>query len=427
MASLLIENGRVVDPAQKLDKIAAILIQDGKIKQIDPRKEDVPVDVARIDASSRIVTPGLIDMHVHLREPGDEDSETIESGATAALSGGFTSIVCPPNTNPPIDTQASVAYVYERAESVKKCNVFPMCCISKGRKGKELAELGVLFESGAVACSDDGSSIENSCLMRLALEYCKMFNRPILCHEESAPLVEGGVMHEGLVSTQLGLKGMPAAAEDVMVARDITLAESLGARLHIMHVSTRGAVEAIRQAKARGVRVTAEVTPHHLTLTDRELRTFDSNFKMNPPLRSEEHVQACVEGLVDGAIDVIVTDHAPHAAEKKQREISVAPFGIIGVESSLPLMIQTLVDSGKLTWSQLVEKMALNPAKILGLPKGTLEPGRDADVTIIDPNYEWVYDESTISSLSKNSPYLGWKMKGRAVTVVVSGEVRLQR
>ena len=427
MASLIIENGRVVDPAQKLDKIAAVLIENGKIKQIDPRAEDVPADVERVDASGKIVVPGLIDMHVHLREPGGEVSETIESGATAALSGGFTSIVCPPNTDPPIDTQAAVSFVYDRAASVKKCNVFPMCCISQGRQGKKLAELGSLFESGAVACSDDGSGIENSCLMRLALEYCKMFNRPILCHEESAPLVEGGVMHEGVVSTQLGLKGMPAAAEDVMTTRDITLAESLDASLHIMHVSTKGAVEAIRQAKARGVRVTAEVTPHHLTLTDEELRSFDSNYKMNPPLRSKDHVQACVEGLVDGTIDVIATDHAPHAAEKKQREISVAPFGIIGLESSLPLVIETLVDSGKLTWSQLVEKMALNPAKILGLSKGTLEPGRDADVTIIDPNLEWVYDESTISSKSKNTPYLGRKMKGRAVTVIVSGEIRLQR
>ena len=422
--SLLIENGRVVDPAQQLDRIANLLVVDGKIASLDPSADKIPADVERVDASGKIVTPGLVDMHVHLREPGYEEAETVATGSLAALAGGFTSIACPPNTNPPIDTQANVSLIRELAASARHCNVYPMCCISKGRKGEELAELGVLFESGAIACSDDGSSVEDAELMRRALEYCKMFDKAVLCHEESAPLAKGGVMHEGRVSNLLGLRGIPAVAEDIMVTRDIALAESVGARLHIMHVSSAGAIASIRRAKERGVKVTAEVTPHHLTLTADELRSFDSNFKMNPPLRSEHHVQACLEALVDGTIDVIATDHAPHSEEKKNREIDVAPFGIIGLESALPLMIEKLVVSGLLSWSQLVEKMSLNPSRILGLDKGTLLIGRDADITIIDPALEWVFTKSELHSKSANSPYLGRKMTGRAVMTIVGGEIR---
>lgn len=426
--ALWIQNGRVVDPAQNLDQIADVLIVDGKIAALGAdAASQAPQNAEKIDATGKIVAPGLIDMHVHLREPGGEDAETVATGALAALSGGFTSIACPPNTNPPIDSPSTVALIRELAERARLCNVFPMCCISKGRKGEELAELGLLFESGAVACSDDGSSIEDSELMRRALEYCLMFDKPILCHEESAPLAKGGVMHEGLVSTVLGLRGIPAEAEDVMVTRDLALAESVGARLHVMHVSSKGAIAAIRRAKARGVRVTAEVAPHHLTLTDESLRSFESNFKMNPPLRDREHVDACVAGLVDGTIDAIATDHAPHAPEKKNREIDVAPFGIVGLESALPLAVETLVDSGLLTWSQLIEKMALNPARILGIPKGTLEIGADADVVVIDPALEWDFVESEMRSKSKNSPYLGRRMKGRAVVAIVAGEIRFDR
>lgn len=426
--ALWIQNGRVVDPAQNLDQIADVLIVDGKIAALGAdAASQAPQNAEKIDATGKIVAPGLIDMHVHLREPGGEDAETVATGALAALSGGFTSIACPPNTNPPIDSPSTVALIRELAERARLCNVFPMCCISKGRKGEELAELGLLFESGAVACSDDGSSIEDSELMRRALEYCLMFDKPILCHEESAPLAKGGVMHEGLVSTVLGLRGIPAEAEDVMVTRDLALAESVGARLHVMHVSSKGAIAAIRRAKARGVRVTAEVAPHHLTLTDESLRSFDSNFKMNPPLRDREHVDACIAGLVDGTIDAIATDHAPHAPEKKNREIDVAPFGIVGLESALPLVVETLVDSGLLTWSQLIEKMALNPARILGIPKGTLEIGADADVVVIDPALEWDFVESEMRSKSKNSPYLGRRMKGRAVVAIVAGEIRFDR
>lgn len=427
MTSIYIENGRVVDPAQNIDRVASLYLENGKVAGIDLPSSHVAPDALRIDAAGKIVVPGLIDMHVHLREPGQEDDETIETGAAAAVSGGFTSIVCCPNTLPPLDTQASIELVRQLASRANLCNVFPMCCISKNRLGEELAELGILFEAGAVGCSDDGSPIDDAELMRRAMEYALMFDKPILSHAESTPLVKGGVMHEGLVATLLGLRGMPAAAEDVMVARDITLAQITGARLHIMHVSTEGAVSAIRRAKKRGVRVTAEVTPHHLTLTDEKLRSFSSNFKMNPPLRSRRHVNACWEGLRDGTLDAIASDHAPHAAEKKLREITVAPFGIIGLETSLALMIETFIASDRLSWPQLIEKMSFNPAKILSLAKGTLCVGADADVTIIDPLLRWTVRENDLRSMSKNTPWLGREMTGRAVTVIVGGQVKLSR
>lgn len=423
---VLIENGRVVDPSQDIDRVANVLIRDDKIAGIDVPTDMIPSDALRIDASNMIVTPGLVDMHAHLREPGYEDAETVATGSKAALHGGFTSIACPPNTNPPIDTQAQVSLIRELASSARQCNVFPMCCISKGRKGEELAELGLLFESGAVACSDDGSSVEDSELMRRALEYCKMFDKVILCHEESAPLAKSGIMHEGAVSNILGLRGIPAVAEDIMVMRDVALAKSVGAPLHIMHVSSAGAVEAIRQAKKEGLQVTAEVTPHHITLTDEELRSFNPNFKMNPPLRSKIHVDACIQGLVDGTIDAIATDHAPHSAQKKQGPIDVAPFGIIGLETAVPLVIETMVDSGLLTWSQFVEKLSLNPSKILRINKGSLKIGADADVTIIDPNLKWRFTTDDIHSKSKNSPYIGRQMKGRAIMTIVAGEIRFK-
>ena len=306
----------------------------------------------------------------------------------------------------------------------RHCRVYPLCCISKNREGNELAELGVLFAAGAAGCTDDGAPVADAELMRRAMEYTLMFDKPVLSHAESLPLDKGGVMHEGLVSLELGLRGMPAAAEDIMVSRDIHLAEITGARLHVMHVSTAGAVAAIRRAKERGVKLSAEVTPHHLTQTDESLRSFDSNFKMNPPLRSARHVEACIEGLRDGTIDAIATDHAPHAREKKIRAINVAPFGIIGLETALPLMIEKFIDSGLLTWPQLIEKMSLNPSRILGIGKGTLAVGADADVTVIDPEAEWTLTEETIHSKSCNTPWLGRSFKGRAVMTIVEGEVR---
>ncbi len=411
-------NGRLVDPAQHLDRICSLRFENGRIISLDTS----PVDGDEIvDVSGKIVIPGMVDMHVHLREPGREEDETIETGTLAAVRGGFTSIACCPNTVPPLDTQASVEFVRQKAARAGNCNVYVICCISKNREGKELAELGQLFEAGAVACSDDGSPVEDAELMRRAFEYCLMFDKPVLSHPEVASLTKGGVMHEGTVSMLLGLRGMPAAAEDVMVARDITLAEITGGRLHVMHTSTEGAVQAIRRAKSRGVRVTAEVTPHHLTLTDESLRSFDSNFKMSPPLRGNEHVEACIEGLRDGTIDVIATDHAPHATEKKMRELDQAPFGIIGLETALPLMITKLIRPGILDWPTVVAKMSTNPAKILGIPKGTLQIGADADIAIVDPKHAWTVREEDFHSKSKNSPYLGWQLFGKTVSVFLAG------
>ena len=424
---LLLVNARVVDPANGIDRKADLLIQSGKVTAIDPTPAAVPQLTKKIDFAGKIVVPGLIDLHVHLREPGGEEDETINTGTLAAVAGGFTSIACCPNTKPPLDTQASVELVHQLALRANHCRVYPLCCISKNREGKELAELGILFTAGAAGCTDDGSPVGDDELMRRAMEYSLMFGKPILSHAESAPLDKGGVMHEGIVSMQLGLRGMPAAAEDIMVARDIELAEVTGAQLHIMHVSTKGSVTLIRNAKKRGVRVTGEVTPHHLTLTDEELRSFNSNFKMSPPLRSTDHVQACTEGLLDGTLDTISTDHAPHSAEKKCREINIAPFGIIGLETALPLMIEKFIDSGLMTWSTLIEKMSVNPSRILGINKGSLGIGADADITIIDPDARWQFTDNEIHSKSHNSPWLGKEFKGRAVMTIVGGEIRYSR
>ncbi|MDR2440053.1 MAG: dihydroorotase [Planctomycetaceae bacterium] len=415
---LSIINGRVVDPSQGLDKVCNIRIEDGKIYSLgcQPDSQD---DV--YDAAGKIVIPGLIDMHVHLREPGLEEDETIETGTRAAVNGGFTSIACCPNTSPPIDSQAIVEFIQQQAARSRNCNVYVICCISKNREGKELAELGQLFKAGAVACSDDGSPVEDAELTRRALEYCLMFDKPLLSHPEVTSLTKGGVMHEGMASLLLGLRGMPVAAEDVMVAQDITLAEITGGKLHVMHVSTEGAVSEIRRAKLRGIKVTAEVTPHHLMLTDDYLKSFNPNFKMNPPLRSKNHVEACIEGLKDNTIDVIASDHAPHAIEKKMREIDQAPFGVIGMETVLPVVITTLIKTNILTWSSLIEKLTINPAKILNIPKGTLRIGEDADITVIDPDLKWKIAVTDFKSKSKNSPFIGMELTGKSVAVFISG------
>ena len=425
MASMLIRGGRVVDPDQGIDRVDDLLIQDGQIVAIGQSGSQPLGKVDEtLDASGLIVTPGLIDMHVHLREPGREEDETIESGTRAALAGGFTSVACIPNTEPPTDTQANVEFIRQKAARADTCNVFVVGCVSRDRAGKELAEIGQLVEAGAVAFSDDGSPVYDAELMRRAFEYCRMFDKAILAHEEVLELSRGGVMHEGQVSMALGLKGMPAAAEEVMIGRDIALAEVTGGRLHVMHVSTAHGVELIRQAKRRGVRVTAEACPHHFTLTDESLRGFDSNFKMSPPLRTAADVEGIINGLVDGTIDCIATDHAPHAPEKKLLELDRAPFGILGLDTAVGLCVTRLIDAGHIDWLRFVDAISRLPAQILGVNRGTLRPGAVADVTLIDPSLQWQVDVSTFASKSINSPFDGWTLKGRAVATIVAGRVK---
>ena len=424
MSSLLIRGGRVVDPAQGIDRVDDLLVRDGRVAAIGPAGQEAARDVETIDATGLVVTPGLFDMHVHLREPGREEDETIETGTLAALAGGFTSVACIPNTEPPIDTQAAVEFIRQKAARADTCNVFVVGCVSRNREGKELAEIGRLVEAGAVAFSDDGAPVYDAELMRRALEYCRMFDRPILAHEEVLELSRGGVMHEGLVSLVLGLTGMPAAAEEVMIGRDIALAEVTDGRVHVMHVSTAAGVALIRAAKARGVRVTAEACPHHFTLTDESLRGFDANFKMSPPLRTAADVEGILAGIADGTIDCIATDHAPHAPEKKMLEFDRSPFGILGLETAVGLCVTRLVATGLIGWPRLIEAMSTLPARILGVDRGTLRPGAVADVTLIDPNLEWQVDVRSFRSKSVNSPFDGWTLAGRAVATIVGGRVK---
>jgi dihydroorotase len=425
MATLLVRGGRVVDPTQGIDRVDDVLVRDGLVVAVG---QSGTQPVGRVDdtieASGLIVTPGLIDMHVHLREPGREEDETIETGTRAALAGGFTSVACIPNTEPPIDTQAAVEFIHQKAARADTCNVFVVACASRNREGKELAEIGQLVEAGAVAFSDDGAPVYDAELMRRVFEYCRMFDKPFLAHEEVLELTAGGVMHEGLVSLVLGLKGMPAAGEEVMIGRDIALAETTGGRLHVMHVSTAGGVALIRAAKARGARVTAEACPHHFTLTDESLRGFDSNFKMSPPLRTAVDVEAIIAGIVDGTIDCIATDHAPHALEKKMLELDRAPFGVLGLETAVGLAVTRLVVPGRIGWPRLVEAMSAHPARILGINRGSLRPGAVADITLIDPEMFWRVDANAFASKSVNTPFHGWTLQGRAVATIVAGRVK---
>ncbi|MBX6312037.1 MAG: dihydroorotase [Isosphaeraceae bacterium] len=422
MRTIQITGGRVIDPSQDLDRVADVWIRRGRISSIGEQLDDEPEVI--IDAHGLIVCPGLIDCHVHLREPGNEEDETIASGAMAALAGGVTSVACMPNTVPALDTQGAAEFVVLQAQRARKANVYPVGAVSKGRKGEELAELGQLVEGGAVAFTDDGAPVASAALMRQALLYAKMFNRVVMQHCQVPELTVGGVMNEGFESMRLGLRGMPPAAEDIMVARDIRLAEITGGRLHIQHISTARSVELVREGKRRGVRVSAEACPHHFTLTDECLRTFDSHYKMNPPLRTHADVEAVIGGLVDGTIEIIATDHAPHAPEKKMRELDHAPFGIIGLETLIPICVKSLIEPGHLTWPDLIRKLTVNPAWLLGLDKGTLRPGADADVTLIDPEARWTIDPSRFYSKSRNTPFGGWDVRGRAHTVIVGGEVR---
>jgi dihydroorotase len=422
MKTLRIANGRVIDPSQNLDQVTDLWVRGGHVLAVGPQP-DFQADHT-LDATGKIVCPGLIDMHVHLREPGREEDETIATGTASALAGGVTSVACMPNTEPALDSQAAAEFVYLQAERAGNANVFPVGAVTKGRKGDELSEIGGLVEGGAVAFTDDGSPVSSAEIMRRALEYCRMFDRAVLSHAEDLELTRGGVMNEGFESMRLGLRGMPAAAEEVMIHRDIELAQLTGGRLHILHVSTAGGVDLIRRGKERGVRVTGEACPHHFTLTDQCLRTFDSNYKMAPPLRTEADVRALIEGLQDGTLDVIATDHAPHAPEKKMRELDQAPNGIIGLETLVPICVRSLIEPGHLTWPQLIEKLTVNPARVLGIDKGTLKPGADADVTILDPGLEWTIEVNRFRSKSRNCPFHGWKVRGRAVAVLVGGQLK---
>lgn len=421
MVTIHIRGGRIIDPSQGIDRIGDLWISRGHILPPGGASDDAEIV---IDATGLIVCPGLIDAHVHLREPGNAEDETIATGAASALAGGMTSVACMPNTLPAIDNQAAAEFVILQAQRARKVNVYPVGAVSKGRKGEELAELGQLVAGGAVAFTDAEAPVASAALMRRALQYSKMFDRVIMQHCEVPELTVGGVMNEGFESTRLGLGGMPAAAEDVMVARDIRLAEITGGRLHIQHISTARSVELVREGKRRGIQVTAEACPHHFTLTDEKLRTFDSNYKMNPPLRTWSDVEAVIGGLKDGTIEILATDHSPHAAEKKMRELDLAPFGIVGLETLIPISVLGLIEPGHLTWPEMIRKLTINPAKLLGIPKGTLQPGADADVTLIDPETRWTIDASKFQSKSRNTPYDGWEVRGRAHTVIVGGEVR---
>ena len=425
MSEILIRHGRIVDPTQRLDRVADLLLRDGRVVGID---KPASTEATVLDASGKIVTPGLIDIHAQLREPGREEDETIQSGTAAALAGGFSSIACVPNTDPPIDSQAGVEFVQHQAALVGNCNVFVLACVSKNREGSELAELGTLYEAGAVGFTDAGRPIHNAELMRRALEYSQMFDRPILNHPEVLELTQDGVMHEGLVSTTLGLAGMPAEAEDVMTGRDLRLAESTGGKLHLLSISSGGSVELIRRARSRGVSITAGMAAHHFSLTDESLRSFDSNCKVNPPLRSADHVEHCIEGLRDDTLDVICSGHAPRASEKKIHELDQAPFGINALETTLGLVVTHLIQPGHLTWLKAVEKLSTNPARILGLAgKGHLCEGADADLGIIDPNCQWRVDPAAFFSRSQNTPLAGVQLVGRADIVIVGGQVKFNR
>ncbi|NBO63547.1 MAG: dihydroorotase [Acidobacteria bacterium] len=423
MSNLLIKNGRLIDPAQGIDAPRDLSIIDGKVSAIEP---EIEVGAARvIDATGLVVTPGLIDLHVHLREPGFEYKETIESGARAAVAGGFTSICCMPNTQPVNDNSSITSFIIAQARAAGLANVFPIGAITTGSRGEHLAEIGEMRAAGIVAISDDGRPVANSGIMRRALEYASELGLPVVDHCEDCCGANGWSMHEGEFSALMGLRGLPGAAEDLHVARDLILAEMTGAHVHIAHISTGRSVDLVREARRRGVRVTCEVTPHHFTLSDGDLYRsgYDTNFKMAPPLRSGADVEAVLTGIADGTIDVIATDHAPHHFNEKMVEFDQAPNGIIGLETALPLALDRLVHRGLITLPRLVSLLATEPARVFNLDRGTLKVGAIADVTIIDPTGKTRVDTTRFLSKSSNSPFGGWELKGSVISTIVAGRV----
>ncbi len=425
---LLIKNGHLVDPGADENSGKDLLIENGLVSGWLGRGESAPADAEVFDASGLVVAPGFIDMHVHLREPGHEHKETIASGCAAAVAGGWTAVCPMPNTKPVNDSAAITRYMIEQARNAGLANVFPIGAITKESGGSELAEMGEMKAAGVVAVSDDGRPVPNAGIMRRALEYAKDFDLPVIDHCEDKSLSAGGVMHEGRMSLLLGLKGMPALAEDLDAVRDIILAAETGAHVHIAHISTKGALEAVRRAKKDGINVTCEVTPHHFTLTDEAVEGYDTNTKMSPPLRSREHLEAMIEGIKDGTIDAIATDHAPHHADEKALEYDRAPFGITGLETALGLAFNELVHKGVVDLVGLVRLCSTNPARIFKLDgRGTLKPGSHADVTIIDPQLDWTYRNADSKSKSKNCPFDGTKFHGGAVATIVGGKIVYRR
>ena len=421
-----IRGGRVLDPARGIDRVQDLWLDQGRVAGLG---EDAPAalrnrtDVEVFDATGAIVAPGLVDIHVHLREPGQEEKETIETGTAAAARGGFTTVACMPNTSPPLDDRPHVEYVVRRARESGLARVLPIAAVTKGQMGEALTEMEDLVDAGAVAFSDDGKPVKNAEIMRRALELTRPLGVPIIQHAEDPDLKGTGVMHEGWVSTRLGLKGIPDAAESVMVARDALLAELTGGRVHVAHISAARTVDIIRRAKARGIRITGETTPHHLILTDEAVSGYDTNTKMNPPLRSTRDREALIEGVVDGTIDCLATDHAPHTDIEKDNDFDAAPFGIVGLETALGIYLKALVDPKHLSLSDLILRMTRRPLEILGRAGGTLEAGFEADVTVFDPAQQWTVRASDFASKSRNTPFDGWNLSGRILLTVVGGRV----
>lgn len=423
---VLIKNGRVIDPSQSLDMVSDVYVQGDRVREISERIDTPRKSDTVIDASGQVVAPGLVDIHVHLREPGYEHKETIRTGCLAAAAGGFTSIVCMPNTNPINDNASVTEYILLKARTEGIVNVFPIGAITKGEKGEELADIGEMCEAGCVGISDDGMPVTDSGLMRKAMEYVKPFGVPVITHAEDIGLSAGGVMNEGFTSTELGLRGIPAASEEVGVVRDIILCELTGTPLHICHVSTKGSVRLVRAAKKRGAKVTAEATPHHFTLTDKEVYGYNTDAKMNPPLRTQEDVDAILEGISDGTIDVIATDHAPHSQDEKNVEFDLAPFGIVGLETALSLSLE-LVEKGIITLEEMIKKLTAAPSEIVGIERGTLVPGSVADLVVFDPGMSRTINPEEFFSKSSNTPFSGWELKGVVSSTIVSGKVVFSR
>lgn len=420
---ILIKNGRLIDPANGIDEVTDILVDDFHVQKIGKIEDSCE---CQIDATGKIVSPGLIDLHVHFREPGDEEEETIASGSAAAVAGGFTSVVCMPNTNPPIDEATGVEYIHRMGRQARKTFIYVMGAITKDRSGKELSEMGLMTQAGAIGFTDDGSGVQDAAVMQRAMKYASMFNLVVSQHCQDESLAKNGVMNAGYNATVLGLPGMDPLAEEMMLWRDIQLAKKAGVRYHVQHISTAGSVKIVRQAKAEGIPVTCEVTPHHLLLTEEAIVDYDTNYKVNPPLRSHKDIEALQQAVKDGIVDALATDHAPHLQSEKELEFLTAPCGIASLECALPLYRKALLEPGIVDWSQMLAMMTYKPAQILNVDKGKLGVGDRADITIIDPEAEWTIDARKFFSKSRNCPYHGWKVKGKVLYTLVAGELRYQ-